>query len=123
MKTLSTDAAASALGVDRKALDNALAREARPLIGQGRRGRTRQIPLPVLERLAIAFVLTRDLGVGLAKGLDLAEQLIIADGAPVPFGSLGELSFDSARLRRALERSIGDVLESTAEPFRGRPRS
>ena len=123
MKTLSTDAAAAALGVDRKTLDNALAREARSLIGNGRRGKSRRIPLPVLERLAIAFVLTRDLGVGLAKGLALAEQIVTADGAPVPFGSLGKLSFDAARLSRALERAIGDVLESTAEPPRGRPRS
>jgi hypothetical protein len=123
MKTLSTYAAATALGVDRKTLDNALAREARQLIGGGRRGRSRRIPLPVLERLAIAFILTRDLGVGLARGLDLAEQIVNADGRPVSFGSLGELSFDTARLSRALERSIGDVLESTAEPLRGRRRS
>lgn len=123
MKTLSTDAAATALGVDRKTLDNALAREARLLIGEGRRGRRRRLPLPVLERLAIAFILTRDLGVGLARGLELAGDILEAAGAPVPFGSLGVLSFDSARLRVALERSIAEVLESTAEPLRGRPRS
>ena len=120
---LSTEAAATALGIGKKMLDNALARGARSLIGHGRRGRRRRIPLPVLERLAIAFVLTRDLGVGLARGLDLAERIVNASGAPVPFGSLGELSFNTARLTRALEQSIGEVLESTAEPLRGRPRS
>ena len=123
MKTLSTHAAATALGVDRKTLDNALAREARLLIGPGRRGRSRRIPLPVLEQLAIAFVLTRDLGVGLGKGLELAGRIVDAAGAPVRFGSLGELSFDSAQLRRVLDQSIGEVLESTAESLRGRPRS
>ena len=123
MKTLSTEAAAIAIGVDRKTLDNALAREARALIGEGRRGRRRRVPLPLLERLAIAFILTRDLGVGLARGLELGGSILDAAGAPVPFGSLGELSFDVAKLRHALERSIAEVLESTAEPLRGRPRS
>ena len=43
MRTLSTDAAAVALGIERKALDNILAREGRLLLRKGSRGRSRQI--------------------------------------------------------------------------------
>ena len=123
MKTLSTVSAAAALGVDRKVLDNALAREARSLVLSGRRGRSRQIPIAALERIAIAFVLNRDLGVTVAKGLELAEQVVAAPAAPIAIGSLGTLTFDVPRLRETLEAAVGEALESVAEPARGRPRS
>jgi hypothetical protein len=123
MRTLSTASAAVALGVDRKILDNILARESRSLILTGRQGRSRQIPVAALERIAVAFVLNRDLGVSLARGLEIAEQLVDSPTASVAVGSLGELTFDMARLRRTLDLSIDEALESVAEPVRGRPRS
>lgn len=122
MKTLSTDASAAALGVDRKTLDNMLAREGRSLLGTGHRGRRRRISIEVLELAAIALVLNRDLGVSVARGLELAAQLVATPTAPVSVGSLSTITFDLARLRRALDRSIEEALESTAEPARGRPR-
>ena len=54
MKTLSTDTSAAALGIDRKTLDNMLAREGRSLIGAGSRGRSRRISVDALERIAVA---------------------------------------------------------------------
>ena len=123
MKTLSTVAAAAALGVDKKALDNVLAREARSFVLTGNRGRNRRIPVAALERIAVAFVLNRDLGVSLAKGIELAESIISSVGSPIRVGSLGALTFDIARLRRTLERAVDEALESVAEPRRGRPRS
>jgi hypothetical protein len=123
MKTLSTDSAAVALGVYRKTLDNMLAREGRSLIGVGRRGRSRRIPIGVLERIAIALILGRDLGVTIAKGIELAESIIGSPGSPVRVGSLATIDFDLARLRDALEASVTEALESVAEPTRGRPAS
>ncbi len=122
MKTLSTDAAAAAIGVERKALDNLLAREGRSLIENGSRGRSRRIPVDVLLVVAIAFILNRDLGVGLAKGIALARQITV-DPKPVAVGSLIALTFDVQRLRRALELSMDEALESVAERTRGRPRN
>ncbi len=122
MKTLSTDVAAAALGVDRKTLDNLLAREGRSLLGIGARGRRRRIPVEVLEVTAIAMILNRDLGVTVAKGLELAALIVAAPASTVPLGSLGTLAFDLTLLRQALELSITEALESTAEPTRGRPR-
>ena len=123
MITLSTDASAAALGIDRKTLDNILAREARSLIGTGRRGKSRRIPVAMLERVAVALILKRDLGVNLAKGFELAERILASPVSAVTVGSLGTLTFDVTRLRQALEHSIGEALESVAERTRGRPRS
>ncbi len=123
MKSLSTDTSAAALGVDRKTLDNMLAREARSLIQAGSRGRSRRIPIDVLERIAIAFVLQRDLGVGIVTGLDLASRILKSPTNSTTIGSLGALTFDAARLRQALAVSVDEALEGVPERRRGRPRS
>ncbi|MFI5244191.1 MAG: hypothetical protein ACHQQR_03120 [Gemmatimonadales bacterium] len=123
MRTLSTDVSATALGVDRKILDNVLAREGRSLIGAGSRGRRRRISVETLERVAIALILNRDVGVSIAKGLELAERVLEAPGTPLTLGPLSSLAFDVPSLRGALESSIVEALESVAEPTRGRPRS
>jgi hypothetical protein len=121
LKTLSTDAAAAALGVSRKTLDNILAREARHLLQPGSQGRSRRIPIPALERIAVALILNRDVGITVSRGLEVSEELLRAASAHVELGPLTTLTFDVAKLRAALDRSIGDVLESIAEPTRGRP--
>jgi len=121
MKILSTDTSAAALGIDRKTLDNMLAREGRSLIGAGSRGRSRRISVDALERIAVALILNRDLGVSIAKGLALAEQVVGSPSSQVIVGSLSTLTFDLPRLRKALERSIDEALESVAERTRGRP--
>jgi hypothetical protein len=123
MKTLSTVAAAVALGVEPKTLDNLLSREGRSLLRSGKRGRSRRIREDVLEQVAVAFVLTRDLGVSVAKGLEIAALVLASPASPVQLGSSCALAFDVTRLRRALERSVNEALESTAERTRGRPRS
>ena len=123
MKTLSTVSAAAALGVDRKTLDNILAREASSCVSAGNRGQSRRIPVAALDRIAVAFVLNRDLGVSLTKGIEIAGLIIGSPGSPIAIGSLGALTFDIAELRRTLERAVDEALESVAEPARGRPRS
>ena len=123
MKTLSTTSAADALGVDRKVLDNVLAREARSLVSAGRRGRNRRLPVAALEQIAVALVLNRDLGVSIARGLELGALILASPASPIAIGGLATLMFDSSRLCRALDLAVGDALESIAEPLRGRPRS
>jgi hypothetical protein len=123
MRKLSTDTSAAALGIDKKALDNILAREARPLVPNGSRGKSRRISIDVLERIAIALVLQRDLGVGIAMGLDLAGRILKSPSRSTAIGSLGSLTFDAARLRAALEHSVNEALESVPERTRGRPWS
>jgi hypothetical protein len=123
MRSLSTDTSAAALGVERKMLDNMLAREARSLVPNGSRGRSRRISIEVLERIAIALVLQRDLGVGVATGLDLAHRILESPSSSTAIGSLGALTFDVTKLRKALELSVDEALEGVPERPRGRPRS
>ena len=123
MKILSTDTSAVALGVDRKVLDNVLSREGRALLGRGSRGRSRRISIAALERIAIALILNRDLGVSVAKGLQLAEAIISSPIGQAAVGSLGVLAFDLPLLRRTLELAVDDALEAVAPRTRGRPRS
>ena len=123
MKTLSTAAASAALGIDRKTLDNVLSREGRSFFGRRARGHSRRIPVAVVERLAVGLILGRDLGVGIARGLELAELLLASPAATVTVGSLTSLAFDMLGLRKALDRSIDEALESMVEPTRGRPKA
>ena len=123
MIALSTDVSASALGVERKTLDNILSKEGRSLLTKGTRGRSRRIPFEILERVAVALILNRDLGVSISSGLALAEQILESPALPVAVGSLSALAFDLPRLRQALEASVNEALESVAERTRGRPRS
>lgn len=121
MKTLSTDASAAALGIERKVLDNILAREARSLVKPGSRGRSRKIPINALEKIAVALVFNRDLGVSIARGLELASRILAEQDSPLSAGSLITVTFDVRRLRAALEHSVSEALESVAERTRGRP--
>lgn len=120
MRNLSTATSAEALGVAPKALDNLLTREARRLLPRGRRGRARRIPLPVVERVAVALILRRDLGVSHSRGLELAGELLASSGE-VLIGSLGTLRFDVSRLRVALQSALADAAEEVVVPRRGRP--
>lgn len=122
MRTLSTASAAVALGIDKKTIDNIVARDCRSIILTGRRGRSRRIPVAALERIAVAFILNRDLGVSIARGIELADLIFNAPSSAVAIGSLGTLTFDVSRLRRTLELAIDEALEAVAEPARGRPR-
>ncbi len=123
MKTLSTRVAAAALGVRTKTLDNILAREARSLLRSGSRGRSRRLPISALERIAVAMILNRDAGIGIARALEIAERFLGDNSTSISLGSLTILAFDVAQLRKILERSVDDALESVAEPTRGRPRN
>ena len=80
MRKLTTETAALALGIDRKAFDNLLARQARGFLVAGRRGKSRRIDVAVLERIAVALILSRDIGVSVAKGLDFAEAILREPG-------------------------------------------
>jgi hypothetical protein len=122
LKTLSTAAAATALGIDRKSLDNIFAREARYLLTPGARGRSRRIPISALERAAVALILSRDVGITIKRALDVAEKILDASGGRIELGPLATIVFDVSQFRIALQQSVYDALESVAEAPRGRPR-
>ena len=123
MQKLTTLAAAATLGVDPKALDNILSREGSHLVPRGARGKGRRIPVHVLELVAIALILKRDLGIPIARGLDLATRLCDSVSGEIPFGRFGTLHFNINPLQAAIQQSIADIVEQTVPPERGRPRT
>jgi hypothetical protein len=123
LQKITTATAAVALGVDRKSLDNILAREARHLLPDGRQGRSRRLPVATLETLAIALILNRDIGIPVSKGIDLAESLRKAPNQEIGIGRLGKLHFDVAGLRPSLSAAIDEAIEEVHPRRRGRPPS
>ncbi len=121
MQKLTTSTAAATLGVDSKALDNILSREASHLVPRGARGKSRRISVHVLELVAVALVLKRDLGIPIVRGLDLATKLGESVSGEIPFGRYGTLRFNIHPLRSAIQQSIADIVEQTVPPVRGRP--
>lgn len=118
---ITTAAAATVLDVDIKSIDNLLSRDGKHLVTGGKQGRRRRIDASALEPVAIAKVLNRELGVPLARGLEVAEQLLKAPSFTVAVGRLGNLSFDVIALKSHLGALLTEVLEQTALPKRGRP--
>ena len=116
-----TSEAADALGISAKRLDNILTGPARLLVPQGINGRSRTIQLTVIESLAIALLLERDLGISIGRGLALAAQLLREPTTDIAIGALGSLHFDVARLRSVLQNALTDVLDGQSRPKRGRP--
>lgn len=119
MRAYSVDAAALALGVQRKFLDNLLSHHALPGCTGGRQGVRRRIGRDGIVRLAIAVALARELGMPLARAIELAGRLH-ADHSAKPAPAL-RLTVDLPALERDLDARLALAVESAREPRRGRP--
>lgn len=118
---ITTAAAAAALDLDLKSIDNILSREGKHLIRRGKQGLRRRIDDDALAPIAIAIVLKRELGVPLARGLEIGGYLLESGSSNIAVGQLGTLSFDIDALQSHLTTILAEVLEQTALPIRGRP--
>ncbi len=118
---ITTAAAAAALDLDLKSIDNILSREGKHLIRRGKQGVRRRIDDDALAPIAIAIVLKRELGVPLARGLEIGGYLLESGSSNIAVGQLGTLSFDIDALQSHLTTILAEVLEQTALPIRGRP--
>lgn len=116
-------AAAFALDVAPKWLDNFLSQHVVPGVVAAERGVARRVPLSALVLIAIARDLQRGLGVGLGRGLEAARKLVDGDGNPgvLPVGDAGVLRVDLGVLRRAIEDRLVIAMEILVPPRRGRP--
>lgn len=123
VRVYSVAAAAFALDVAPKWLDNFLSQHPVPGVIAEERGVARRIPLSALVLVAIARDLQRGLGVGLRRGLEVARRLVDTtdDTGLLPIGDAGELRVDVAALRRAIEDRLVIAMEILVAPRRGRP--
>ena len=124
-RAYSVAAAAFALDVAPKWLDNFLSQHAVPGVVAAERGVARRIPLSALVLVAIARDLQRELGVGLGRGLEAAVRLVGTDddASILPIGEAAVLRVDVAALRRAIEDRLVIAMEILVAPRRGRPRA
>ena len=122
-RAYSVAAAAFALDVAPKWLDNFLSQHAVPGVVAAERGVARRIPLSALVLVAIARDLQRELGVGLGRGLEAAVRLAETDDdtSRLPIGEAAVLLVDVATLRRAIEDRLVIAMEILVAPRRGRP--
>ena len=122
-RAYSVAAAAFALDVAPRWLDNFLSQHAVPGVVAAERGVARRIPLSALVLVAIARDLQRELGVGLGRGLEAAVRLVGRDDDPsmLPIGEAAVLRVDVAALRRAIEDRLVIAMEILVAPRRGRP--
>ena len=118
---ITTSAAAVALDIDLKSIDNILCREGKHLLKDGKQGRQRRIDDAALTPIAVAILLKRELGVPLARGLEIGGKFLQSPSSSIAVGQLGILSFDITALQAHLTTILAEVLEQTALPRRGRP--
>lgn len=122
-RAYSVAAAAFALDVAPKWLDNFLSHHDVPGVVAAERGLARRIPLSALVVVAIARDLQRELGVGLGRGLEAAVRLVGRDDdtSILPIGEAAVLRVDLAALRRSIEDRLVIAMEVLVAPRRGRP--
>lgn len=122
-RAYSVAAAAFALDVAPKWLDNFLSQHDVPGVVAAERGVARRIPLSALVLVAIARDLQRELGVGLGRGLEAAVRLVGRDDdtSILPIGEAAVLRVDLAALRRSIEDRLVIAMEVLVAPRRGRP--
>ena len=112
---------AIALGVDHRRLDNLIVRYCRDVVPAGQRGSSRKISDKIVDRLAVALLLNRDLGTPFDLGWLLSEQIEAAKDGRVQFGALGTLEFDLPRLRAVVRGALADAVQDRPPVRRGRP--
>lgn len=145
MASYSTITAAIALGVERKRLENLLLRCRIPGTSRGRQGRARRLSTGSLLAIAMIVRLQDELGIQAPKAAQLlADGLLLAAAgsrnphrhrvdSPVqpgdsPAGATStvrrgpfSLTVDVAQLERELAAALGEAMEVSPRPRRGRP--
>jgi hypothetical protein len=112
--------AALTLEIPIKWLDNTLSHIRVPGVQQKRQGVARRITIDGLLTLAVATVLTGELGIPLARAIELAGQLTASGGRYAsPQGV--SLQLNLAELRAGLLQRLENAVEMAPAPRRGRP--
>lgn len=120
MRGYDARAAALALKVSHKWMDNLLSHHTVPGVVQSRQGVRRLIPPGSLRVIAITLELMETLRLPLPAALELAGRARLA-GGQIPLSARAFLTLDLAALDRSLDRELALAVEATPTPRRGRP--
>lgn len=117
--------AALALGVDRKWIDNLTAQHSIPGTEHFARGVPRRLSMRTLVTAALVRDLSRELGVPVTRGVELAVAFVRGQVATAPearrLSSTITLSIDIAALEREIEARLLSAMETAVPRRRGRP--
>jgi hypothetical protein len=119
MRAFDINAAASALDVSPKWLDNLLSHHDIPGVVGGRQGVRRRISPDAILRIAVAMELARELGSPLRRALGIAEEIVEAGMAARGKGF--ELRLDITSIADDLNSRLAEATEASAPRRRGRP--
>ena len=120
MRAVTTATAAVAIGLNRKSLDNLLARLDLPEVTTGRQGVERRIPVALLPELLLTAELSDQLGMPVRSAFALARRL----GAGQAFaGSFLRVTADTASIQSEIDRQLEVAIETVVRKPRGRPRA
>ena len=119
MRTYSVGIAALALHAPSKWVDNLISQHNISDVERDDRGYSRRISHEALLRMAVIRALNEELGVSVARALELSSPLLEHGTARV--GPL-EIALDLQQIRRRVAERLEVALESAPQPRRGRPR-
>jgi hypothetical protein len=119
MPTYTVAAAALALQVDQKWLDNALSHHEVPHVAHAARGVSRKLATPAIELLAVAVALHRELQIPVSRALATAAQLLETGSAVLAPGIT--LSADIPAIRTQVAQATRSAMEVAPSIPRGRP--
>ncbi len=121
MRSFDLHAAALALDVSNRKIDNLLARStvdaSHPARGRGRR---RHLSFDTVVALAVALDLASTLGISELEAMRTARAIVANGGTYAPSAMLA-LQVDLPRLRASLEERLAGAVEVVVAPRRGRP--
>ena len=113
-------AAALALGVSTKWVDNALSQHRVAGVSQEKQGVARRLSVAALVALNLSLMLIRDLSIPLGKAIVLSESMVAGMGT-VETGAGIVVHVDLEAVRSRLHARLESAVESAPAPRRGRP--
>jgi hypothetical protein len=121
-KLYHVDIARHAAAADHKWVDNLLSHYEIPGVEGGRQGSPRRVSRDGIQHIALVRLLTQEFEISVRSAVDTAKRLLVADSAPLPFGSGLELRLDLESFRLSVQALIDDGVECVTPARRGRPR-
>jgi hypothetical protein len=120
VRSYHVEIAALAAGADQKWVDNLLSHFALPGVESAKQGVARRISQRGLEHIALVRRMASDLGLPLARAVDLAIRLLADPSGLIEVAGAIQLRVDRAAFEAELADLVADAAERSTPARRGR---
>jgi hypothetical protein len=120
VRSYHVEIAALAAGADQKWVDNLLSHFALPGVESAKQGVARRISQRGLEHIALVRRMASDLGLPLARAVDLAIRLLADPSGLIEVAGAIQLRVDRAAFETELSNRVADAAERSTPARRGR---